>query len=60
MFDTILPGHVRPLCTLAARMLKLRDVDITLLTSCKAYDKVVEEIARNFEDEEDVLQSRIR
>ena len=54
------PGHVRPLCALAAQMVKLHNVDITFFIGCKIYDKVVEEISRNFEDGEEVLQQRIR
>ncbi|EKM54549.1 glycosyltransferase family 1 protein [Phanerochaete carnosa HHB-10118-sp] len=53
-------GHVRPMCALATRLVKLRSVIITFLTSCQMYDKVTKEILCNFEDGEDALQSRIR
>ena len=56
----VFPGHVRPLCALAAQLVKLRNVNITFFTGCEIYDKVVEEISRNFEDGEEMLQQRIR
>lgn len=53
-------GHTRPLCALAARMTKLRPVDITFFTSRQMYPRVVTEIARNFEDDEEEQKNRIR
>ncbi|GJE92127.1 glycosyltransferase family 1 protein [Phanerochaete sordida] len=53
-------GHARPLCALAARLVKLRSVDITFLTACDMHGKVLKELARSFEDGEDALRARIR
>lgn len=53
-------GHVRPLCALAARLVKLRDINITFLIARKTYEKVTEELSKNFEDGEDALRTRIR
>lgn len=53
-------GHVRPLCALAAKLVKLRDVDVTFLTSRKMHDKSVKGIARNLDDNHDALRSRVR
>lgn len=53
-------GHVRPMCALVAKLVRLRDADVTFMTTCQMFDKTVEEIARNFEHGEDALQSRIR
>ncbi|GJE92137.1 glycosyltransferase family 1 protein [Phanerochaete sordida] len=53
-------GHVRPLCALAARIVRLRDADVTLLTACRVHGLCVQELARNFEDGEDALLARIR
>ncbi|EKM51754.1 glycosyltransferase family 1 protein [Phanerochaete carnosa HHB-10118-sp] len=53
-------GHVRPLCALAARLVKLRNLDITFLIAHNNYDKVADEISKNFDDADDTLQARIR
>ncbi|GJE98881.1 glycosyltransferase family 1 protein [Phanerochaete sordida] len=53
-------GHVRPLCVLAARLVALRDVDITFLTSSYQHGQVSAEIlhALGYSDAE--LAGRIR
>lgn len=53
-------GHARTACTLASRMVRLRPVTVTVFTACAMYDNIVSEIARNFEDGEDVIRSRVR
>ena len=52
-------GHSRPMCTLAARMVKSRPVVITFLTIRPLFERIENEIARNFE-EGDEARSRIR
>ena len=41
-------GQIRPVCDLAARMVKLRAVAITLLTTATFYDRIQNELKRNF------------
>ena len=41
-------GQIRPVCDLAAHMVKLRAVAITLLTTATFYDRIQNEIKRNF------------
>ena len=54
-------GHLRPLCNLAARMVKMEPtIIITLFTTPTFYDKVQTELRRNFEDQEKGLLERIR
>ena len=50
----------RPLVALAARVIKLRAVNVTFLTNGQMYDQAVKEVARNFADGEDALRARIR
>ncbi|PIL34100.1 hypothetical protein GSI_03811 [Ganoderma sinense ZZ0214-1] len=42
-------GHTRPLIALAAHMVKLRPVDVTIVTTNAFYDRVNIELARHFE-----------
>lgn len=56
----IAQGHIRPLCALSSKMVHLRDVHVTFLTSRQLRDKVAAEVARSFEDGEEDLESRIR
>lgn len=53
-------GHIRPLCTLSARLVKIQDLHITLLTASHLRRKVAAEVTRNFEDGEEEFESRIR
>ena len=54
-------GHLRPLCNLAARIVKMEPaIIITLFTTATLYDKVQTELRRNFEDQEKQLLERIR
>ncbi|GJE92138.1 glycosyltransferase family 1 protein [Phanerochaete sordida] len=53
-------GHARPLVALAARVVKLRAVNVTFLTIGQMYEQAVKEVARNFADGEDALRARIR
>ncbi|EKM61882.1 glycosyltransferase family 1 protein [Phanerochaete carnosa HHB-10118-sp] len=53
-------GHIRPLCTLSAKLVKLQDLYITFLTTRSLHGKVTAELARNFEDGEEEFESRIR
>ncbi|KZT67341.1 glycosyltransferase family 1 protein [Daedalea quercina L-15889] len=41
-------GQIRPLCDLAANMVKLRTVAITLFTTATFYDRIQNELKRNF------------
>ncbi|KAI5117421.1 hypothetical protein M0805_004052 [Coniferiporia weirii] len=54
-------GHVKPLCALLAKVVRLRRVYVTMFTSTTFLDKVNSEVARQFlpEGEED-LKSLIR
>ncbi|KIP11599.1 glycosyltransferase family 1 protein [Phlebiopsis gigantea 11061_1 CR5-6] len=53
-------GHTKPLCSLSAQITKFRPVHITFFTARHMYKKVVTEISRNFEDEEQDNLDRIR
>ncbi len=53
-------GHTRTLCTLAARLVKLREVTVTFFTVPTFYDRAQAEIAREFGQGKDLLASRIR
>ncbi|TFK86899.1 glycosyltransferase family 1 protein [Polyporus arcularius HHB13444] len=53
-------GHTRTMCTLVARMVKLRNVAVTFFTTCGFYDRVSAEIGRDFHPHEQHLQARIR
>ena len=48
------------MCTLAARLVKLRLVTVTFFTVPAFYDRAQAEIAREFEQGEDSVASRIR
>ncbi|KAI0329394.1 UDP-Glycosyltransferase/glycogen phosphorylase [Cubamyces sp. BRFM 1775] len=53
-------GHVRPICTLAARIAKLRpSVTITFFTAASLFPLAKGEIARNFEDDDEAA-TRLR
>lgn len=41
-------GQIRPVCDLVAHMVKLRAVAITLLTTATFYDRIQNELKRNF------------
>ena len=53
-------GHTRPLVGLAAHMVKLRPVDVTLITTSAFYDRVKNELARHFETGEEEYSQHIR
>jgi hypothetical protein len=53
-------GHTRPLCNLAANIVKLRSGHVTLITSPSIVDKVHNELARNFGPDEAETRGRIR
>ena len=42
-------GHLRPLCTLAARLLQERQMYITFITGLSAIQRVEDELSRNLE-----------
>ena len=54
------PGHTRTMCTLAARLVKLRQVTVTFFTVPAFYDRAQAEIAREFAQGEESVASRIR
>ncbi|RPD59822.1 UDP-Glycosyltransferase/glycogen phosphorylase [Lentinus tigrinus ALCF2SS1-6] len=60
VFPTQMWGHCRTMCTLVARMVKLRNVGVTFFTITGFYDRVQAEIARDFQPHEDHLAARIR
>ncbi|EIW63123.1 UDP-Glycosyltransferase/glycogen phosphorylase [Trametes versicolor FP-101664 SS1] len=53
-------GHARPLINLAARLVKLRDINVTLLSTDLFYDRAVAELARSFVPGEEEFAKRIR
>ncbi|KAI0738932.1 UDP-Glycosyltransferase/glycogen phosphorylase [Daedaleopsis nitida] len=54
-------GHVRPLIHLAARLVKLRRLNLTFLTTNGYIERVKTELARSFEDgDDDEYAKRIR
>ncbi|KAI0323428.1 UDP-Glycosyltransferase/glycogen phosphorylase [Cubamyces sp. BRFM 1775] len=56
----IMWGHTRPMCTLAARLVKLRpNVAITIFVSIGFYERAKAEIARDFRREDEHLTSKI-
>lgn len=42
-------GHTRPMCTLAARLVKLGPIIVTFFVAAKLYERVKAEIARDFD-----------
>ncbi len=48
------------MCTLAARLVKLREATVTFFTVPSFYDNVQGEIAREFLPGEELLASRLR
>ena len=48
------------MCTLVARMVKLRNVGVTFFTISEFRDRVLAEIARDFLPTEEQLAARIR
>ncbi|KAI9064122.1 glycosyltransferase family 1 protein [Trametes sanguinea] len=55
----IMWGHTRPMCTLAARLVKLRHVSITMFVSGAFYERAKAEITKDFETGESHLLARI-
>ncbi|THG97535.1 hypothetical protein EW026_g4483 [Hermanssonia centrifuga] len=53
-------GHVKPLCNLAARIVKSRPVTVTLVTARPFHERVDQELARSFEENENHFRRRIR
>ncbi|KAI0631466.1 UDP-Glycosyltransferase/glycogen phosphorylase [Trametes polyzona] len=53
-------GHARPLINLSARLVKLRDVNVTLLATNAFYDRIVAELARSFSPGEEDFAKRVR
>ncbi|TFK85643.1 glycosyltransferase family 1 protein [Polyporus arcularius HHB13444] len=60
MFPVHLWGHTRTLCTLAARLVKLRQLTVTFFTVPTFYARAQAEIAREFAQGEEILASRAR
>ncbi|KAI9067516.1 glycosyltransferase family 1 protein [Trametes sanguinea] len=55
----IMWGHTRPMCTLAARLVKLRNVIVTMFMSGAFAERVRAEIVKDFEPGEEALLARI-
>ncbi|KAI0769595.1 hypothetical protein BD413DRAFT_75482 [Trametes elegans] len=53
-------GHTRPLVVFCARLVKMRDVDITFVTVDRTYNRVQAELTYNFSPSEQQYASRIR
>ncbi|KAM5530922.1 hypothetical protein V8D89_015412 [Ganoderma adspersum] len=53
-------GHTRPLISLAAHMVKLRPVDVTLITTNAFYERVKIELGRHFEAGEEEYSQHVR
>lgn len=51
---------MRPLVHLAARMVKLRPIVLTMITTHAFFDRVKTEFARSFDEGEDEYANRIR
>ncbi|KAL1942131.1 hypothetical protein VTO73DRAFT_6661 [Trametes versicolor] len=60
VFSTHFWGHSRPMCTLVARIVKLRPILITFLTVHSVHSRAVAELARDFQPGEEHLVNRIR
>lgn len=57
---TYLAGHVRPLCTFAARLVQFRPTTITFFTTPPLFDRIDVELTRNFEPSKSDLKKHIR
>ncbi|RPD63794.1 UDP-Glycosyltransferase/glycogen phosphorylase [Lentinus tigrinus ALCF2SS1-6] len=53
-------GHARPLVHLCARLVKLRSINLTLLTSTAFHPRIVTELSRSFDLGEEAYAKRIR
>ncbi|KAH9851061.1 UDP-Glycosyltransferase/glycogen phosphorylase [Lenzites betulinus] len=53
-------GHARPLINLSARLVKLKNINITFLSTDAFYDRAVSELARSFVEGEEEYAKRIR
>ncbi|KAH9848125.1 UDP-Glycosyltransferase/glycogen phosphorylase [Lenzites betulinus] len=53
-------GHTRPLCILAARMIKLRPITITFIVAVKFFKSVQQEISRELALSEEEISRRLR
>ncbi|KAL1942706.1 hypothetical protein VTO73DRAFT_4946 [Trametes versicolor] len=53
-------GHARPLINLTAKLVKLRNINVTLLSTNEFYDRAVSELARSFVPGEEEFAKRIR
>ncbi|KAI0355640.1 UDP-Glycosyltransferase/glycogen phosphorylase [Trametes cingulata] len=60
VFPAFYWGHIRPMCTLVARMAKLRPIVITFLPFASLHDRVKAELPRDFQPGEEGVASRIR
>ncbi|KAI9066618.1 glycosyltransferase family 1 protein [Trametes sanguinea] len=53
-------GHARPLIQLSARIVKMREIYVTLFTTDGLFDRVTQELARGFEPGEEAYSRRVR
>ncbi|KAI0633620.1 UDP-Glycosyltransferase/glycogen phosphorylase [Trametes polyzona] len=53
-------GHTRPLINLSARLAKLRDVNVTILSTDGFHERAVAELARSFTPAESEIARRVR
>ena len=53
-------GRVRPLVNLAARLVKLCSVEVTVLVTNSLYERTQAELARSFEPGEDDVMEHVR
>lgn len=53
-------GHSRPLVNLAAWLVKLRPVSVTILATNELFDRMSKELARSFDASDDEVSKRVR
>ncbi|KAI0745365.1 UDP-Glycosyltransferase/glycogen phosphorylase [Earliella scabrosa] len=58
--DDTYTGHTRPMIHLAARIVKLRPVTLTMLTTDSFYERVKIELSRSFDGNEEEYATRLR
>lgn len=57
---TTISGHQRPLCTMCALLVKTRPFVVTFLVPRRLYDRVLDELSRNFSSGEEDARARIK
>ena len=60
LLNTICAGHAKPMCALAARIVRARPITVTLLTPGIFFTRMEKELARQFGDHETDYHGRVR